>query len=673
MKELKKHAGIALAFAVVLFLLSFVLYFSFSYMGVRDKEVEKFIVDHYKGMIVLFNVKILFFYVIIALIIGLFSFLLRLRHLASVILFQLYCWFFMWIRAIKMLPQLYDDQLFHHGGVLAFFQVAITDFTPLLGIDLLFGLILLLVAWRKKRLIFGLAIALCAVLFVIKFQTIPQKVKNEKVPDRPNVLVLMMDSLRPSRISYNGYHRPTPYLDRLLRSGANFLNTRSSCARTFSSFASLFTSTFPPDHGIRYMFPRREELARSWVNLVQVLNDNGYDTSVVSDFAGDIFAQITFGFQHITTSHTTVQNLLKQRSIEIHYFLQSFLINPVGRYFFPEMWLMPLNIDSYFVIEKTKKYINRSIQEGKPFFAVAFCSNNHFPYVSKNPYYRLYTDRTYRGMHKYRKMDNMKVYSGFHLPPEDEKQVNDLYDGAVRMFDDEVGEMLHFLKKCGVDRNTIILLLSDHGESLYDDDYGTGHGDHLRGPFSNNFTFGVFSPFENFQGRRITPTVRDIDVAPTMLEILDIPIPDSFQGRSLLPVLRGGPFSGYPAYMETELWFTVDTPYIRDRLRVSYPGIKELIDIDRQSGEIILRREFYEKVIAAKHRAVQLNNKKYIYMPGDNGQFQEEYYLDDVPVAKSEIHDAELLNLKYLLPQLFPGKIFIDADGRVTEKIKAPF
>jgi hypothetical protein len=78
-------------------------------------------------------------------------------------------------------------------------------------------LILLVVAWRKRRPIAGLGIALCAILFVIKFQTIPQKAKNGIIPDRPNVLVLMMDSLRPSRISYNGHFRPTPNIDRLFR------------------------------------------------------------------------------------------------------------------------------------------------------------------------------------------------------------------------------------------------------------------------------------------------------------------------------------------------------------------------------------------------------------------------------------------------------------------------
>jgi len=333
------------------------------------------------------------------------------------------------------------------------------------------------------------------------------------------------------------------------------------------------------------------------------------------------------------------------------------------------MWLMPLNIDPYYVTDSSKKMITHAVRAGKPFFMVYFSSNSHFPYGSQYPYYQLYARKAYRGPHKYRKVDMMKTYSGFDLSAADKEQIIDLYDGTVRMFDDQVGEMLDFLKKSGLERNTIVVLFSDHGESLYENGYGTGHGDHLRGPYSNNMVFGVYSPWESFQGRKIMPSVRDIDIAPTLLDLLHIQAPGSFKGHSLLPAIRGNSFTGYPAYMETELWYTPETPYIKDRVRVSYPGIQQVLELVPQTFEIVLKKEFVPVVIQAKYRAIQLNNKKYIFMPGDRG-FQEEWYVDEKAVARENISDPELLNLKTKLLELFKDKFIISSDGAIREKVE---
>jgi hypothetical protein len=666
MKQIKKNIWIGLSLAALLFVLSFILFFNFSYMGVRDPAAEKIITGNFKTIIVLFNLKILLVYGIVALFISLFSLLLKVERRISILLFHLFIWSWFLLRAVKVSPQLFVEPLYSKGGLLQKLQVLITDVIPLWAIYAVFPLVVLLIAWRKKRLPHALGIIALVALFIFPFKT--AAVQAQRTGGRPNILVLGTDSLRPDHLSHNGYYRPTPNIDRLLQNGANFLNAKSSLARTFSSFTSVFTSTFPPDHRVRHMFPRPEELKLKLPTLIQSLKREGYDTGMISDFAGDIFARLGYGFDHIQAPHLTLQNLVKQRCLEFHYMLLSFLINPVGRDIFPVMWLMPLNIDPYYVTNTSKKFIRNAAKAGKPFFMVYFSSNSHFPYGRQYPYYQLYAKRSYRGPHKYRKVDMMKTYSGFDLNPADKEQIVALYDGSVRMFDDQVGEMLAFLKKCGLDRNTIIVLFSDHGESLYEDGYGTGHGDHLRGPYSSSMTFGVHSPYEDFGGRRIVPTVRDIDIAPTLLDLAGIKPPASFKGHSLLPVMRGADFAGYPAYMETELWYTPETPYIKNRVRVSYPGIMKVIELVPGTGEIVLKKEFKDVMIQGKYRAVQLNGEKYIYMPGDRG-FQEEWYVDERPVAREAIKDPGLLNLKYRLLELFRNKFIILRNGRIKERI----
>ena len=79
------------------------------------------------------------------------------------------------------------------------------------------------------------------------------------------------------------------------------------------------------------MFPRPEELQLKLPTLVQALKREGYDTGMISDFAGDIFSRLGYGFDHIQAPRLTLQNLIRQRCLEFHYSLLSFLINPVGR------------------------------------------------------------------------------------------------------------------------------------------------------------------------------------------------------------------------------------------------------------------------------------------------------------------------------------------------------
>ncbi len=661
MNQAMRHLRISLFLALALFALSFVLFFDFSYMGERDAAVEQIVTGNFKVLILLFNLKILLVYGLVALFLALCSLLLGLERRGSIFAFQLFVWSWFLLRAVKVTPQLFVEPLYSRGGLAAKLQVFVTDVLPLWAIHLLFGLAVMLTALSRRRFWHGLAVVAMVVAFIFPFKTPPLRAQAAAGP--PNILVLGTDSLRPDHLSHNGYPRPTPNIDRLLARGANFLNARASLARTFSSFTSVLTSSFPPEHGIRHMFPRPEELRLKRPTLVEALKARGYQTALISDFAGDIFTRLGYGFERIQAPRLTLPNLIRQRSLELHYSLLSFLVHPLGRKLFPVMWLMPLNIDPHYVTNAAKRCIRDAARAGKPFFVFYFSSNCHFPYGSPYPYYQSYADREYRGRHKYRKVDMMKTYTGYGIGAADRGQIVALYDGAVRLFDDQVGEMLRFLERCGVEGNTLVVLFSDHGESLYENGYGSGHGDHLRGPHSNSMTFGVYSPSEDFGGRRVRPTVRDIDIAPTLLDLAGIAIPPGFRGRSLLPVLRGGEFSGYPVYLETELWYTPETPYIADRVRMAYPGITRVVELVPGSGEIVLKREFREKVIQAKHRGVQLNDRKYIYMPGDRG-FREEWYLDERPVATA----AGLAALKSMLQELLPGRFAFLSDGRVRER-----
>lgn len=663
MKQHLAHLWIGLATAAFLFGSSFLLYFSMSYMGERDANVEKIILENFQFTIIRFALKLLLLYLAAGGVFALFSSLLGLKRKLAVFGWQLFVWFCFWVRGIQLMPQLYTEQLFKRGGFLRGFQVFATDVLPLWAIYGLFLGVLGWLVWQKKRFWQGGLVVLLCLAWIYPLRPFAGKAV---AASQPNVLVLATDSLRPDRLSYNGYNRATPHLDWFLSQGANFTRARSSLARTYSSFTSILTSQFPPDHGIRQMFPRPEQVQKRWPTLVDVFNRNGYLTGVVSDFAGDNFRRVDYGFQTVKAPHLTLPELIKLRLIEIHYFLLSLLASPYSRDVLPEMWLMPLNIDPYYATQASKRFIRRAGASNRPFFLLYFTSNSHFPYGSPTPYYRLYARKDYRGEHKYRKLDMLKQYSGYDAAAADKEQLQALYDGGVKLFDDQAGEIWRFVQDCGLAANTIVLILSDHGESLYENGYGTGHGDHLRGPYSNALTFAVYSPFESFAGRRIAASVRDIDIAPTLLDLLQWPMPVTFKGQSLLPALRGKSQADLPCYLETGIWYSRETPYIKNRVRIDYPIVQKMLELVPENGEIILKREYEQPVLAAKYRGVELGPRKYTYLPGPGNSFQEEYYFNEQLVDPAS--DPQLPALKQQLLALFPGRYSYDGTGRLLER-----
>jgi hypothetical protein len=665
-----KNILLSLGFSVFLFLITLVLYLNFSYMGARLKEVEEIIFNNFKLLLFWINLKILLAYLVIGLVIGIFSLLLKIEKKRYILLFNFLSWFLFWARAVKSFPQLFSDQLFRNNGLPKYFQILITDFVPYWLIYFVFIAVIAVVSIVKKRVWASIVIVGVCALFIVKFDVPPLKEPGDRGGQSqayPNILVVADDSLRSQSLSYHGYHRKTPNIDYLFSKGVSFLNARASLARTLPSWTSVFTSTFPPDHGLRHMFPRGEQLEKDRATVIDILNRQGYFTAVVSDFAGDIFPGIDYGFQEIVSPRLLIPDALKQRSLEFHYFLLGFLINPTGRVFFPEIGGMTLVKDPAYLTGHAKTFMKRAAKNNQPFFILYFGSNNHFPYVTRYPYYKKYIPAGYNGKHKYQlSSDVLESFLEAEVAKEEIPYVVGHYDNATSDFDDTVGDLTAFLRRSGIDRNTIVIIMSDHGENLYEEDYGIAHGEHLMGPYANSMVLGIYSPYENFKGLKIGKTVRDIDVAPTLLDLLKLPIPGTFRGHSLLPVMRGGDFPGYPAYMETGLWYYDKAPFIRDRIRVPYPSILQLLGFEMPGGRISLKEEYDDVMIGGKYRALELNEKKYVFMPGET-EYKEFFFINDQPVDRESITDEEFLGFKEKMVEMFKDKFFIDENGFIRE------
>jgi arylsulfatase A-like enzyme len=552
--------------------------------------------------------------------------------------------------AIAASPQLFADAFYAQGGLARTVQVLLTDTVGRSGVVVVALAALLLVLagppreWRewparvaRARRAFrraggaSVAASVIAVLLVV-LATRPLRLSSAAAApgaDRPNVLILAADSLRADRID----PRVAPHLSRLAETGVRFDRAYVSLPRTFPSWVTLLTGRHPHHHGIRSMFPRWEDRARGFDALPERLSRDGYYTAVVSDFAGDIFDRIGLGWTDTHVPTFDFRQIIRQRALERQTPLLPYLHSRFGRAVFPVLREMNDAADPDLLTHDAIATLGAA--RGRPFFITVFFSTAHFPYAAPAPYYGRFTRAPYRGRYKYDKPIGLE-----HVTPPDSadiEQVRGLYDGAVSGIDDGVGEILEVLERTDQARRTIVVVLADHGETLDDNGHGEGHGDHLFGDEGTHIPLIVLDPRHPVH-QRVPGIVRDVDLAPTLYDLTGVAPPADLDGASLAPVLGGADLAPRLAYAETGLWFTEDVSGVEPSLRLPYPGVAGMTEVDADHGdEVVLSREMRPLAIVAKHRMVRDERYKLVYVPTRHGV---RYFLYDTVADPGETRDV---------------------------------
>jgi tetratricopeptide (TPR) repeat protein len=143
-------------------------------------------------------------------------------------------------------------------------------------------------------------------------------------------------------------------------------------------------------------------------------------------------------------------------------------------------------------------------------------------------------------------------HAPYDPPAPYDKRFKDPYEGEIAYADASLGKLFTYLRQRGLYERTLIVVMSDHGESL------GAHGESMHGIFLYDETIHVplvFKlPGELLARHRVSTRVRLVDVAPTLLNMLSLPLPPTFQGESLVPLMKGGEkaTADLPAYAETD-------------------------------------------------------------------------------------------------------------------------
>lgn len=463
---------------------------------------------------------------------------------------------------------------------------------------------------------------------------------RESPPARPNLLILASDGLRPDHLSGNGYGRPTsPNIDRLMREGTRFQETVVQIPRTAPSWATLLTSQWAGEHPLRHTLVGQKVLETPFTTFASALGAAGWQTAVVSDYAGDLFSRFRFGFQRVQAPAFNFPDLIRQRMLVTHVALLPWTALAPG--LFPERGQLPELTDPA-PLRRSVQHTLDGFQPEAPFALLVFASTTHFPYAAPAPQEGRFVAEGYRGPWRFGATPQMELPPDAQPPtPEDSAALVANYDAAVLAFDGLVGELLEELERRGLANSTLVVLLSDHGEHLSDEEgRGLGHGEHLFGSASLRIPFALRLPGRVAAGRTVAGRARSIDVAPTLLALLGVPAPETFRGRSLAPLVapeaEATAVPDAPALIETDFWFSDRDGLPYQQVRIPYPWVYETATVET-SGDIALKPEWENTVEAAKHRGLYRDRWKLLELPTPQGVKVELYDVVTDPEERRDV------------------------------------
>ena len=452
----------------------------------------------------------------------------------------------------------------------------------------------------------------------------------------PNILLLGVDSLRPDKIDPVA----TPALARLCRESVYFPNALVTLPRTAPSWAALLTSLPPLANGIETMFPTAARSRLGALSMPAHLASLGYATLVTAEYAGESFGRMSLGFQTERVPRVELEQILGQGLLG----RQPLALGLAGLLYTAPPWFRrslpaPMHelmrgLASFSRPTALADDVVLAIEPARPWFALAFYSQPHFPYTSSSPFDGRGSVADANSALRFGK----DVTHGEVLTDADRAQIDALYRAALAETDAAVNDLLARLEASGNLDDTIVVLTADHGEGLYECPTCVGHGDNLRGMMSLRVPLAFRLPrrrFPNAAAATIAAHVSQLDVYPTLLELLAVARPSVQEGIALLD--REGVPMALPAdrifFAETGEWLW-PTPAVPSA-RIDYPPITALAQIEQ--GRIVIDEQFLPVIRAAKHRAALLPPFKLLYAPSRRGV---EWRLYDVERDPWDEHDV---------------------------------
>lgn len=442
-----------------------------------------------------------------------------------------------------------------------------------------------------------------------------------------NVILITVDCLRADHIGCLGYAKnTTPNVDFLTtHCGASFSTAFSNGPCTTSSVASLLTGTYP--------IYKDNVLINDRPTIAEILKKNGYKTAAFhsnvhlsrfSDYKKgfDTFDDMYFSSEKNAKIDTENKSDLKKIELKMLRFAEEKIKK---RYLFR-------NIMSYLYCKIRKNImcstaLAKEINNGaiswlddchSPFFLWLHYMDTHVPYHPPESYFKEFSNEKYdinRGIYLHVKaLDNY-----YKLSTDEKKYLIDMYDAGIKNVDCAIKEVMEYLEQNDLDKNTYVILTADHGEELWDH----GHFGHVGSVRSLRplklYDESIHVPLiflgHSVKVSTINQPISLLDITPTILDLLDIPKLEKYDGKSLTPFLEES-----------------DDAIVLNENKNNYPIITEAID----PGDPIYYSKSQNRSELYSYR---INHWKYIHYTSPN-RTDELYDVIDDPKETINLIDT---------------------------------
>jgi len=322
---------------------------------------------------------------------------------------------------------------------------------------------------------------------------------------RPNVILYLIDTLRADHLGTYGYPLPTsPNIDALAADSFRFTRAVAQASWTRPATASILTGLYPYTHGAVTL---HDALRPDATTLAELLRAQGYQTAAV---VTNVNVGGGFGFDRGFDQFT----------------------------YLPEDEARPtLHVSSDAVNDVVFPWLQTHGQ--KPFLLYIHVSDPHAPYAPPQGFAEKFRPA---GLSSPLASSPQAVRKLMEEPalitPDNLRYLQSLYDGEIAFTDQNFGNLLSQLQQLGLYERSIIVLTADHGEEFHD------HGgfEHGRTLYAEQLEVPLLIrlPGADHGTRQVACQVRQIDVLPTLLDLLGIAVPAAVEGGSLVPALEGG-------------------------------------------------------------------------------------------------------------------------------------
>jgi choline-sulfatase len=394
--------------------------------------------------------------------------------------------------------------------------------------------------------------------------------KPDRTKKPKNILLMMSDQHRPASLSING-NTParTPNLDALARSGVRFDHAYSTCPVCAPSRASLLTGLWMHNHGVMF---NESAWPYEHKTIAHHLGRAGYITSLIGKMHF-VDAQ-THGFDY----HLDFNDWMQYLGPKTNIFADEIGNRPSSGSGLPQiddLWresgdpwtgnvvddgrlglLAPGGVSKLeeqdhfesFVTRESIRFLKHYAKREEPFFLISSYLKPHDPFFPAQRFYLQFEADQMKMPDTWGKVNMATVPKSIResienpwIEPELDKSTENakkhmaLYYASLMQMDDNVGQMLKALKDLGLEDDTIVLYVSDHGEMLGE------HGLWQKTVFyeeSVGVPFIMRAPGVTTENTRSATPVSLVSVVPTLLDLCGVDIPVGLDGESLTPDLH---------------------------------------------------------------------------------------------------------------------------------------